>query len=77
MTDPTQTQRTSNNPEDQSSKTQDESPFERETTSSPLGELEQSSLALEMAKEWVRQHQMVSMLGAFAIGVFIGALMRD
>lgn len=33
--------------------------------------------ALELGKEWVRQHQTTAMIGAFAVGAFIGALMRD
>lgn len=35
------------------------------------------SLAVDMARMWVREHQKASMLGAFAIGVFTGAWMRD
>jgi hypothetical protein len=37
----------------------------------------QSQLAIEMAKTWVRQHQTAAMVGAFAVGAFVGALMRD
>ncbi|NBB74728.1 MAG: hypothetical protein GVY35_13745 [Bacteroidetes bacterium] len=37
----------------------------------------QSQLAMEMAKTWVRQHQTAAMVGAFAVGAFVGALMRD
>jgi hypothetical protein len=33
--------------------------------------------ALELGKEWVRQNQTTAMIGAFAAGAFIGALMRD
>ena len=36
-----------------------------------------SRFAVEMAKGWVRQHQTAAMVGAFAVGAFIGALMRD
>jgi ElaB/YqjD/DUF883 family membrane-anchored ribosome-binding protein len=36
-----------------------------------------SRFAVEMAKKWVRQHQTAAMVGAFAVGTFIGALMRD
>lgn len=36
-----------------------------------------SQFALEMAKEWVRQHQTAALVGAFAVGAFVGALMRD
>lgn len=34
-------------------------------------------MAVEMARLWVRDHQTTSMLGAFAVGVFVGALLRD
>ncbi len=40
----------------------------------PFGE---ASFVLELGKEWVRQHQTVAMIGAFAVGAFVGALMRD
>lgn len=36
-----------------------------------------ASLALDMARLWVQRHQKASMLGAFAVGTFIGALLRD
>lgn len=39
-------------------------------------ETDASSLALEMAQVWVEEHQKASMLGAFAVGVFVGALLR-
>jgi len=35
------------------------------------------SLALELARSWVREHQNATMLGAFAVGVFVGSLFRD
>jgi len=35
------------------------------------------SLALSLARSWVREHQNVTMLGAFAVGVFVGSLLRD
>jgi hypothetical protein len=35
------------------------------------------SFALKMARLWVKRHQKASMLGAFAAGVFIGAMVRD
>ena len=35
------------------------------------------SFALKMARLWVKEHQKASMLGAFAAGVFIGAMVRD
>lgn len=31
----------------------------------------------EAAKEWVREHRDVAIIAAFALGVFIGAWMRD
>jgi len=37
----------------------------------------EAQFALELGKEWVRQHQTVAMIGAFAVGAFVGALMRD
>jgi hypothetical protein len=34
------------------------------------------SLVLELARSWVREHQNATMLGAFAVGVFVGSLLR-
>lgn len=34
-------------------------------------------LPAEMAKSWIRENQTSAMIGAFAVGVFIGALSRD
>lgn len=34
-------------------------------------------LPKEMAKSWVRENQTSAMIGAFAVGVFIGAITRD
>ena len=34
------------------------------------------SFAVNMARMWVQQHQKASMLGAFAVGVFVGAMLR-
>lgn len=31
----------------------------------------------EMAKSWIRENQTSAMIGAFAVGVFIGAITRD
>jgi len=42
-----------------------------------LGDDLSPSFALDMARLWVRRHQKASMLGAFGVGVFIGALLRD
>ena len=33
--------------------------------------------AVSATVDWVRENQTVALLGAFAIGAFIGALMRD
>ena len=35
------------------------------------------SLAIDAARIWVQRHQKASMLGAFAVGVFVGAILRD
>ncbi len=35
------------------------------------------SFALNVARIWVQRHQKASMLGAFAVGVFVGAMLRD
>jgi len=35
------------------------------------------SLVLELARSWVREHQNTTMLGAFAVGVFVGSLLRN
>lgn len=53
---------------------EEESPFGDSAADEAFSE---SQLAVEMAKEWVRQHQTAAMLGAFAVGAFVGALMRD
>lgn len=50
--------------------------------SNPLSDLRsamgpQVSLSVDMARMWVREHQKASMLGAFAVGVFAGAWLRD
>lgn len=38
---------------------------------------DQSAVALELTRMWVKEHQTATMLGAFAVGVFVGALTRD
>lgn len=43
----------------------------------PSAEGSSASFALEGARLWVQQHQKASMLGAFAVGVFVGAMLRD
>ncbi|MFB6231591.1 MAG: hypothetical protein ABEL04_10585 [Salinibacter sp.] len=45
--------------------------------SGPSGGSTPTSFYLEMAELWVQEHQKASMLGAFAVGVFVGALVRD
>lgn len=35
------------------------------------------SLAVDLARFWVKEHQKATMLGAFGVGVFIGVLIRD
>ncbi len=34
-------------------------------------------LPAEIAKSWIRENQTTAMIGAFAVGVFIGAITRD
>ena len=36
-----------------------------------------SSVAVDMARLWVQRHQKATMLGAFAVGVFVGAMLRE
>jgi len=38
---------------------------------------DRSAFAMEMARMWVKEHQTTTMLGAFAVGVFVGSLSRD
>lgn len=38
---------------------------------------DRSTVALDMARMWVKDHQRTTMLGAFAVGVFVGALFRE
>ncbi|PSQ78199.1 MAG: hypothetical protein BRD35_01955 [Bacteroidetes bacterium QH_7_62_13] len=38
---------------------------------------EDSGFALDLARLWVEEHQTTTMLGAFAVGVFVGALFRE
>lgn len=44
---------------------------------SPGAEELSSSVAVDMARLWVQRHQKATMLGAFAAGVFIGAMLRE
>lgn len=46
-------------------------------SASPLDELENVDDPLAEVADWVRENQTIAMLGAFAIGTFIGALLRD
>lgn len=46
-------------------------------TQGPNEGLSEVSFALSAAKHWVREHQKASMLGALAVGVFVGALLRE
>lgn len=39
--------------------------------------MEMSSLAWTVGRNWIEDHQESAMLGAFAVGVFVGALVRD
>lgn len=43
----------------------------------PLADSSSPSFALNMARLWVQEHQKASMLGAFGIGVFVGAMLRE
>lgn len=67
-------------------------PFSEEASSSPFEDnndqpgprpesdaarVEMSSLAWTVGRTWVEDHQEAAMLGAFAVGVFVGALFRD
>ena len=35
------------------------------------------SFALSAARLWVQRHQKASMLGAFAVGVFVGSMLQE
>jgi hypothetical protein len=43
----------------------------------PIAAFERGNLPLQMAKMWIQQNQTTAMLGAFAIGAFVGAILRD
>lgn len=46
--------------------------------SSPLDDLEGgSSQSLAGAEAWVQENQIIAMLAAFAVGTFIGVMMRS
>lgn len=57
--------------------TSDEAPDPPAWGDAPEDEQGASSFATDMARLWVRRHQKASMLGAFAVGVFVGAMLRD
>ncbi len=45
--------------------------------STPLETLEQTATSgMEAVKTWVREHQVMAMVAAFAVGVFLGVLWR-
>lgn len=37
----------------------------------------QASFARGLARTWIEEHQKETMMGAFAVGVFLGGLLRD
>lgn len=43
----------------------------------PISALERGNLPLQMAKMWIQDNQTTAMLGAFAVGAFVGAILRD
>lgn len=49
----------------------------RTATRSAPNDIEQEGVPGEEIVDWIRENQAVAMLGAFALGAFIGALMRD
>lgn len=63
----------------------EETDFEERSDAPPWGTEENTpasddlsaSFAVDMARIWVQRHQKASMLGAFAVGVFVGALLRE
>ena len=51
-------------------------PFDEfDDDSASLGD--RSGFALDMARLWIKEHQTTTMLGAFAVGVFVGSLFRE
>ena len=54
-----------------------ETPGATQESPTPLETLEQTAMSgLEAVKTWVRENQVVAMVAAFAVGVFVGALWR-
>lgn len=69
-----------------SSSSFDEGPdFDKQSDAPPWGREDDNqvsddlsaSFGVDMARLWVQRHQKASMLGAFAVGVFVGALFRE
>lgn len=56
-------------------RTRDVPPWEQQADDS-IGDVS-PSVAVDVARMWVQQHQKASMLGAFAVGVFAGAMLRQ
>lgn len=75
MNDPTQS--ASNDSPNAPSNPSSAPPFDRTDVPPGDSELEQVQLVIDVARAWVQEHQTAAMLGAFAFGAFIGALMRD
>lgn len=48
-----------------------------DTEGPEFGEDVDGAFAVDMARLWVKQHQKAVMLGAFGVGVFVGALLRN
>lgn len=59
------------------SSSDNDSPVWEEDLAGPSGPMASMTFAADVAKIWVQEHQKASMLGAFAVGVFVGALLRD
>jgi len=52
-------------------------PSWEEDNPDPMADDLSSSVAVDMARLWVQRHQKATMLGAFAVGVFVGAMLRE
>jgi len=62
---------------DKLQETATEAPGAAQEQPTPLEALEQTTASgLEAVKTWVRENQVVAMVAAFAVGVFLGALWR-
>lgn len=40
-------------------------------------DMSSASFAADVARMWVQRNQKATMLGAFAVGVFVGAMLRE